>query len=182
MAFDMWRISFTYEGILLAHGVPRLINIRYADDVWLYAKSFKELEQLTERLLDALKAIGLSLNATTTNILRCNVSEDDSSLNFVEIEGEFMEVLDDTNSHRYLEKLFCISITERIIIEFRSRKRAAWAVFAKHKAVLLDHNLSLQLRLKYFSACIGHAMLFGTLVMPMSKIHLQKFIESEGRW
>ena len=115
---------------------------------------------MTERLLDALKAIELSLNAKKTTIIRCNVSEDDSSLNFVEIEGEFVKVLDDTDSHRYLGKLLCKSTTERIITEFRSRKRAVWAAFAKHKAVLLDHNVSLQLRLKYFCARNGPAMLF----------------------
>ena len=72
MAFDMWRISLTHEGIILAHGVPRLTNIRYADDVLLYAKSLQELESMTERLLDALKAIILLLNVKKAHILRCN--------------------------------------------------------------------------------------------------------------
>ena len=85
-----------------------------------------------------------------------------------------MKVLDDTDSHRYLGKLLCKSTTERIITEFRSRKRVAWAAFAKHTAILLDHNVSLQLRLKYFNACIGPAMLFGTPVISKSKIHLQE--------
>ena len=95
----------------MVHGVPRLTNIRYADDVLLYAKSLQELESMTERILDALKAIGLSLNAKKTSILKCNVSEDDSSFNFVQIECEFVKVLDDTDSHRYLGKLLCTSNT-----------------------------------------------------------------------
>ena len=105
MAFDVWRLSLTHEGIFLARGVPRLTNIRYADDVLLYAKSLQELESMTERLLEALKAIGLSLNATKTKTIRCNASEDDSSLNFVEIDDEFVKVLSDADSHRYLGKL-----------------------------------------------------------------------------
>ena len=64
-----------------------MTNIRYADDVLLYAKSLQELESMTERLLEALKAIGLLLNATKTKIIRCNASEDESSLNFIEIDG-----------------------------------------------------------------------------------------------
>ena len=59
MAFDVWRLSLTHEGIFLARGVPRLTNIRYADDVLLYAKSLQELQSMMERFLDALKAIGL---------------------------------------------------------------------------------------------------------------------------
>ena len=115
---------------------------------------------MTERLLDALKAIRLYLNAKKAQIIRCNVSEDDSSLNFVEIEGEFVKVLDEVDSHRYLGKLLCTSITERTITEFRNRKRAKWTTFAKHKAILLDHNVPLQLRLKYFCASIRPTMLF----------------------
>ena len=38
MAFDLWRSSLTTEGIFIAHGLPRLTNIRYADDILLYAK------------------------------------------------------------------------------------------------------------------------------------------------
>ena len=69
---------------------------------------------MTERLLDALKAIGLYLYLKETTFIRYNVSEDDSSLNFVEIEDEFVKVLDDVDSHRYLGKLLCISATERV--------------------------------------------------------------------
>ena len=105
IAFYVWRLSLRYEGIFLAHGVPRLTNIRYADDVLLYAKSVQELESMTERLLEALKAIGLLLNATKTKMIRCNTSEDDSSLNFVEIDCEFVKVLSDADFHRYLGKL-----------------------------------------------------------------------------
>ena len=107
-------------------------------------------------------------------MIRCNASEDDSSLNFVEIDDEFVKVLSDADSHRYLGKLLCTSATERVVTEFRNRKRAAWAAFAKHKAVLLDHNVSLKLRLKYFDASIDPAILFGTPVMPMTKVQLQE--------
>ena len=156
------------------HGVSRLTNRQYAHDVLLYAKSLQELESMTERVLEALKPIGLSLNTTKTKIIRCNVSEDDSSLNFVEIDGEFVKVLSDADSHRYLGKLLCTSATERVVTEFRNRKRVAWADFAKHNAVLLDHNVYLKLRLKYFATSIGSAILFGTPVMPMTKVQLQE--------
>ena len=97
----------THEGIVLAHGVSRLTNIPYADDVLLYEKSLQELESMTERSMDALKTIGLSLNATKTKIIRCNALDDDSSLNCVEIDDEFVKVLSDADSHRYLVKFLC---------------------------------------------------------------------------
>ena len=45
--------------------------------------------------------------------------------------------------------------------------------FGKHIKVLLDHNISLQLRLKYFDACVGPAILFGTAALPMTRTQLQ---------
>ena len=39
VAFDEWRRSLDQEGLYIAQGVPRLTNIRYADDIILYAKS-----------------------------------------------------------------------------------------------------------------------------------------------
>ena len=45
--------------------------------------------------------------------------------------------------------------------------------FGKHIKVLLDHNISLQLRLKYFDTCVGPALLFGTAVLPMTRTQLQ---------
>ena len=62
-----------------------MTNIRYADDIMLYAKSLNELEVMTTKLVYELRKIGLHLNVKKTKILRCNPSEDDSTLNFTEI-------------------------------------------------------------------------------------------------
>ena len=50
----------------------------------LDVKSLDELETMTWKLIDELRKIGLYLNATNTKILRCNLSEHDSTLNFTE--------------------------------------------------------------------------------------------------
>ena len=173
-AFDAWRLSLANEGIYIGHGLPRLTNIRYADDMILYAKSLSELESMTEKLVVELRKIGLYLNTKKTKILRCNPSEDDWSLNFTEISGEFVKILDDDESHRYLGKQLSTSPSLRATIEFSNRKRAAWASFHKHKSALLDHNVPLRLRLKYFDACIGSSILFAIAVLPMTKGRLQE--------
>ena len=135
-----------------------LINTRYADDVLFYAKSFEELISMTESLMISLQHIGLILNTQKTKILRCNPSMDESTLNFVEIEDGFVKVLSDDESHRYLGRLLSISASSRWNIECRNRIRAAWAAFHKHKSVLLEHQLSIKLRLKYFDAYVGPAL------------------------
>ena len=87
----------------------------------------------------------------------------------------FVMVLDDNESHLYRENKIFISDTNRNLIEFKSREQIAWMTFGKHIKVLLDHNISLQLQLKYFDACVGPAIPFGTAILPMPKIQLQDF-------
>ena len=95
-------------------------------------------------------------------------------MNFVEIDGEFIKFLSDADSHRFLGNSICTSATERVITEFRNRKRVTWVAFAKYKVVLLNHNVSLQLRLKYLFASIGPTILFGIQVMSMSKVQFHE--------
>ena len=68
-----------------------------------------------------------------------------------------------------------MSASDRNLIEIKSRTQIAWMAFDKHIKVLLDRNISLQLRLKYFDACVGPAILFGTIVLQMTRTQLQDF-------
>ena len=72
------------EGILIANGLQRLFNIRFADDIVLYAKSLEELTLVAEKLTRELKKIGLSLNFQKTKILRCNPEHDKATIDFVQ--------------------------------------------------------------------------------------------------
>ena len=66
-------------------GAETLKDDGYVDDIILYAESLGELETMTEKLMIELRRIDLYLNAKQTEILRCNLSEDDLILNLIEI-------------------------------------------------------------------------------------------------
>ena len=53
--------------------------------------------------------------------------------------------------------------------EFAYRKQQAWAIFHKHKKIILNQNVSLKKRLKFFDACITPVVLFSLAVLPMLK-------------
>ena len=57
IAFEEWRLSVHDERLFIAHGLPRLTNTRYADDILLYAKSLDELASMTEGLTESLQKI-----------------------------------------------------------------------------------------------------------------------------
>ena len=67
-AFDLSRTSLTQEGIVIAHGLTRLTNLRYVDGILLYIKSLDEPVSMTERLLYEMKKIDLSLNCKKTKV------------------------------------------------------------------------------------------------------------------
>ena len=93
---------------------------------------------MTERVLDALKAIDLALTAKKTKTIRRKASEDDSSLNVIEIDDKFVEVLSDIGSHRYLGKQLSVSSSSQAIISVFNRKRSAWTSFFKYKKKYLS--------------------------------------------
>ena len=114
VAFDEWQRSLDKERLYIALKVPRLTNVRYAAEILLFAKLFDELISVTEKLIDELQRIGSTLKVNNTTILECNPDGDDNSLNFLEIGYEFVKVLKDKDSHRYLGRLLCTSISNRI--------------------------------------------------------------------
>ena len=59
---------------------------------------------MTESLTKELEKIGLTLNAKKTKILRRNPLFNDASIDFVELNGEFVNILEENDAHRYLGK------------------------------------------------------------------------------
>ena len=55
--FDSYRRSVDQEGPYIAQEDPRLINIRYVDDIDFYATSFEELVSMIKKLINALQRI-----------------------------------------------------------------------------------------------------------------------------
>ena len=115
-----------------------------------------------EGLLHEMKKIWLSWSGKLTKILKYYVPEEDATINVIEISEEFIKILDEEESHRYLGRQVCTCLSDRINIEFKNRARAAWTALPKHKCVLMDLNLSLRLRFKIFIASINPALMFRT--------------------
>ena len=67
-AFRAWRSKLCNHGFLLNAGSIRLTNVRYADDVMLFAKSEQELIAMIELLVKAFADVGLELNAAKSKM------------------------------------------------------------------------------------------------------------------
>ena len=117
IAFENWEVQLNDEGIFIGDLRKRLTNTRYADDVLLYAKSLEELQRMTELLITELRKVGLHLNADKTKILHSSIHDAGADRDYVDINGEFVQVLHEDQSHRYLGRHMSVSLENRLRIE-----------------------------------------------------------------
>ena len=64
-----WRHAVGQAGIDLMDGGPNLLDLRFADDIIIFARSRHELGQLVDSLTIHLEQVGLLLNADKTVVL-----------------------------------------------------------------------------------------------------------------
>ena len=102
----------------------RLTNIRYADDLMLYARSLPALVEMIETLSWELRQIGLKLNKGkifTTKQL-------DHPM-YVEVSQDLVHVLHEGSSHKYLGRHIPGNLKQRGCVEFPHRKTIRLGIF-----------------------------------------------------
>ena len=125
MGFKAWKNRLVHHGILLEADVERLTNIRYADDVMLYAKSLEELHDMLSMLMEELQKIGLHLNNSKTKIF----TTVDNPPDYIDVDGEFIGILPPGEVHKYLGRHLSGALDDRGPIEVQQRIHAAWGKF-----------------------------------------------------
>ena len=88
-------------------GKARLIDIRYADDLLLFAKTFDEVVHMFETLSEELGKVGLIINATKTKIVTTTATATESDAPLFADAGVCMEeVLRCDATHKHPGRLF----------------------------------------------------------------------------
>ena len=65
-ALSKWRAQLNGVGYNFQDGGVSLLDLRFADDILLVAKSYEEIGHVLDVLVDALRQVGLALNAGKT--------------------------------------------------------------------------------------------------------------------
>ena len=146
--------------------------MRYADDILLFAKSLKELQNMMTALIEELGEIGLNLNAAKTKIITNEVQDD----NFVMIGDVKVDVIEENGTHKYLGRYLPGVFENRGNIEITHRIQCAWYKFHRHSSTLCNKNVSIKLRLKLFDATVSPSLLFGLSVLPISHANMTKLL------
>lgn len=173
IVFENWQRQLDQHGWQLEENGHYLSNIRYADDIMLFAKSADELQEMLTLLVQELELVGLNLHMDKTKILTTS-SRTERPPN-IQVDGQIIEILNEDEAHRYLGRKINLGSDQRHSFEIDSRISSAWGAFHKYKKTLLNHDISLRLRLKLFNACVTPVALFGLASLPLTRKQLEQF-------
>ena len=154
----------------LLGGATRLSNVRYADDIMLFAKMEEESIEMIELLVEAFRIVGLELNAAKSKILT-NAPIDYS---YVDVTENVVEIIEAGSYHKYLGRHISREFVFREMTEINHRIKAGWYKFGQHKQVLCNRNIDIRLRLNFFDAVVTPTILYGLALLLWSASSLQK--------
>ena len=69
LAMEKWPCDVSHNGLDLGNGGPPLLDLRFADDILLFAGSAEQLGYTLDKLVTSLEKVGLKLNAAKTKAL-----------------------------------------------------------------------------------------------------------------
>ena len=154
----------------------RLTEIRFADDVVLFAKQRSDITKMLSHLSVEAAKFGLRINFDKTKVLTWNdLSQGASSVN---IGGRQVEILEESVAERYLgRKISCDGWHEA---ELSNRIAAAWAAFHKHKAELCGPSYRLHDRVRLFNSVVSPVVLYGSAVWAL-KLDMENRLRTAWR-
>ena len=98
-ALQQWRREIGHAGFDLGDNLGNLVDLRFADDILLFANSGPEVAEILDKFVKAVGKVGLRLNIDKTVILT-NEAQPPNTL--VTREGLILKVLDRNQGHKWL--------------------------------------------------------------------------------
>ena len=93
----------------------------------------------------------------------------------VDVGGMFIQVLPAEKSHKYLGRMINLHATNRTKVELNHRLQVAWGKFHQHRKWILDSNIPVGLRLRFFDAVVSPGALYSCAVLALNTDELERF-------
>ena len=103
-----------------------LTNLRFADDVMLFATSKGQIQNMMCEFKEAKEKVGLTIHPNKTKILSNESSMNSDTKRYIKIGDVDIEILAKSESVKYLGQR--ISFYQQETLEIKSRIRAAWTI------------------------------------------------------
>jgi hypothetical protein len=144
-----------------------LTDLRFADDIVLFAEDAKSLENMLNQLHRESKKVGLHINMTKTKIMSSGTREE------IKMGNDLMEYVED---YVYLGQV--MSFKDRQELEIGRRIGNAWKGFWRYRDYLLG-NLPLILKRKIMDDCILPTLTYGSQTWSLTKIQEDRLAKTQ---
>ena len=146
-----------------------LTNLRFADDVMLFATSKGQIRNMMCEFKDATEKVGLRIHPDKTKILSNESSMNSDTKRYIKIGDMSIEILAKNESVKYLGQR--ISFHQQETLEIKSRIRAAWTTFHEYRQELTSKKYMLKLRLRLFDATVSPTFFYAAGTWTPSREH-----------
>ena len=145
-----------------------LNNLRFADDIILFAKTEEELKNLLEELNREGKKGGMEMNKKKTKIM-CNEVARRRQRYGISIDGEHLEEVD---QYKYLGRL--LTPGNEMAKEIDQRIKSGWRRFGQYINFLKDKRMPMCLKRRIMDTVIVPAMTYGAKTCSLTNNQKQK--------
>ena len=159
-AMRKWRLDVEHAqcGIDLQDGLPKLLDLRFADVILLFAGTAQEALFLLETLMHEFAEVGLLLNGKKTVVLT-NKAQPPSHL--WTQTGIKLQVKNGSGGHKWLGCILGVGNAGRTTLDLTYHLQAVSKAFFANRNILCDQNVPVKDRLRYFDAVVSPVALFG---------------------
>ena len=166
-------------GIYLSdHDHDCLTNLRFADDVLLFATSKEQIQKMLCEFKKSTEKVGLRIHPDKTKILSNQSTINSDTKKQLEVDDMKIEILTRNESVKYLGQK--ISFYQQATTEIKSRIRAAWATFHKYRQELTSKNYMPEHRLWLFDAAVSPTVCYAAGTWAPNKEN-ERMIQSTQR-
>ncbi|PZC78256.1 hypothetical protein B5X24_HaOG202328 [Helicoverpa armigera] len=158
--FKKLTVPWTSKGIAI--GSKRLTNLRFADDIVLFASTSEELQQMLQDLSMASREVGLQMNMNKTQTMT------NSTKRRVEVDGQALHYVDE---YIYMGQL--VSFENRKQREIDRRIENAWKSYWSMKHYMKG-DLPLSLKRKLVDMCILPVLTYGAQTWSLTECQKSK--------
>ena len=173
-----WQMKKGMEIHLSDHDRDCLTNLKFADDVMLFATSKEQIRKMLCEFNKATEKVGHRIHPDKAKILSNKSTINSDTKKHIEVGDMNIEILTRNESVKYLGQR--ISFYQQETIEIKSRIRAAWATFHKYRQELTSKKYMLKHRLRLFDATISPTVCYAAGTWAPNKEH-ERMIQSTQR-
>jgi hypothetical protein len=181
--FRVVKASWTRRKLGIKIGVDDLTNLRFADDVMLFAKTLPQLQKMLGDIITEAGKRGLELHPDKTKILSNTVRRTGrSAARYVDINGLRIEIIPRDGDVKYLGRK--IGFADPNKTEIENRIAAAWHSFMSLMSLkneFTNKSYTIKRRLELFNCVVAPAALYGCAAWALTTAEEGRLLRAERR-